>query len=80
MHLTFGAIVILIGLAINFGGLVLGYLELRRNQKDITDKQDNISISIDGRFTAAIDRIDQLSNKLTGEGIEVPPKPEEKTA
>jgi hypothetical protein len=61
-------VLVIIGLVINFGMLVTGFIALRR-------KQNEIHVLVNSKLDAALARGVQLADTLKAEGIEVPPAP-----
>jgi hypothetical protein len=59
-------VIVIAGLAINFGGLVIAFLALRR-------KQNEIHVLVNSKLDAALARGVQLSDILKDQGMTVPP-------
>ena len=69
-------ILVLVGLAINFGMLILGWLSLRGHQAELTRGQDEIHVMVNSNLSRALARGVQLTIELENAGIEVPePEP-----
>lgn len=66
-------VLVLIGLAINLGGLAIGYFSLRGHQRDLASGQKEIHVMVNSNLSAALARGVQLADTLKDAGIEVPP-------
>jgi hypothetical protein len=73
-------VIVLVALAVNFGGLVVGWLSLRQHQKDLAAGQKEIHVMVNSNLSKALARGVQLADTLKDAGIAVPPPvPPEKT-